>query len=81
MIDFDVFCERRVLVTGHTGFKGTWLRRILDKVGAVTSGLALAPEEISHANLLGGTANPEGDILDIRSFSAVRAKVLDFDQK
>jgi CDP-glucose 4,6-dehydratase len=79
LIDFDVFSERRVLVTGHTGFKGTWLKRILDTVGAVTSGLALAPEEISHSNLLGGTANPEGDIVDIRSFSAVRAKVLDFD--
>lgn len=35
---------RRVLVTGHTGFKGAWLSRWLDLMGAQVSGLALAPE-------------------------------------
>ena len=35
---------RRVLVTGHTGFKGAWLTLWLERMGAVISGLALAPE-------------------------------------
>lgn len=34
---------RRVLVTGHTGFKGSWLTLILGNAGAVVHGYALAP--------------------------------------
>lgn len=35
--------DRRVLVTGHTGFKGSWLCLWLDHVGARVTGYALAP--------------------------------------
>lgn len=35
---------RRVLVTGHTGFKGSWLALWLHQLGAEVSGLALSPE-------------------------------------
>lgn len=35
---------RRVLVTGHTGFKGAWLCRLLAALGAEVTGLALDPE-------------------------------------
>lgn len=38
------FAGRRVLVTGHTGFKGSWLAHWLDRQGASVSGLALAPD-------------------------------------
>ena len=31
-------------MTGHTGFKGAWLRLMLDRLGAVVTGYALAPE-------------------------------------
>lgn len=34
---------RRVLLTGHTGFKGTWLGLWLKQLGAETAGFALAP--------------------------------------
>lgn len=34
---------RRVLVTGHTGFKGTWLCRILTLAGAKVTGYSLKP--------------------------------------
>ena len=36
---------RRVLVTGHTGFKGSWLTRWLHRLGAEVHGLALDPTE------------------------------------
>ena len=36
--------DRRVFVTGHTGFKGGWLTALLHRLGAVTTGYALAPE-------------------------------------
>jgi CDP-glucose 4,6-dehydratase len=35
--------DRRVLLTGHTGFKGGWLALLLDRLGARVSGYALAP--------------------------------------
>jgi CDP-glucose 4,6-dehydratase len=40
---------KRVLVTGHTGFKGSWLTIWLHHLGANVCGLALAPQE--EANL------------------------------
>lgn len=40
----DVYRGRRVLVTGHTGFKGSWLTRWLLDLGAEVTGVALAPD-------------------------------------
>lgn len=49
-----VYAGRRVLVTGHTGFKGSWLTLWLRQLGATVSGLALAPDtRPSHWTLLG----------------------------
>ncbi|MEM1382238.1 MAG: CDP-glucose 4,6-dehydratase [Pseudomonadota bacterium] len=44
---------RRVLLTGHTGFKGSWAALWLDTLGAEVSGFALAPEgaPAQHFNL------------------------------
>ena len=43
MLEF--YKGKRVLVTGHTGFKGTWLCRMLLLAGAEVTGYSLAPEE------------------------------------
>ena len=40
----DTYAGRRVLLTGHTGFKGSWLTLWLHELGAVVSGVALAPD-------------------------------------
>jgi CDP-glucose 4,6-dehydratase len=45
MIDFSELNGRRVLVTGSTGFKGSWLSSWLADLGADVTGLALPPEE------------------------------------
>ncbi|MBI1251542.1 MAG: CDP-glucose 4,6-dehydratase [Alphaproteobacteria bacterium] len=50
---------RRVLVTGHTGFKGAWLSLWLKRLGAEVSGLALAPDGAPH---LYGLAGVDGDV-------------------
>jgi CDP-glucose 4,6-dehydratase len=53
----NVFSRRRVLVTGHTGFKGSWLMQWLQLLGAEVSGLALDPDtKPSHWTALGMTA-------------------------
>src|ERR1700677_51919 len=42
-IDPDFWAGRRVLLTGHTGFKGAWLSLWLQALGAEVTGLALGP--------------------------------------
>lgn len=41
--DADFWRGKRVLLTGHTGFKGSWLALWLTKRGAVVTGISLAP--------------------------------------
>ncbi len=40
---FDVYQNKRVLITGHTGFKGSWLALWLKRLGADVYGYSLAP--------------------------------------
>ncbi len=42
--DPSFWCGRRVLLTGHTGFKGSWLALWLLELGAQVTGVALPPE-------------------------------------
>lgn len=65
---------RRVLVTGHTGFKGSWLTLWLKDLGAVVSGYALAPDtEPSMFRLLdlhSACEHTVGDVCDAESLAA-----------
>ena len=50
----DVYRGRHVLVTGHSGFKGSWLTLWLEMLGAKVTGVSLPPETTpNHWNLLG----------------------------
>ena len=42
-MDMSFYCGKRVLVTGHTGFKGTWLCKMLTMAGAQVTGYSLEP--------------------------------------
>lgn len=67
-IDFDFYRGKRVFVTGHTGFKGTWLCRILVKAGAEVTGYSLPapthPNLFELAGLEGHMTSVIGDIRD-----------------
>lgn len=67
-IDFDFYRDKRVFVTGHTGFKGTWLCRVLVNAGATVTGYSLpAPTEpnlFALADLEGNMVSVIGDIRD-----------------
>lgn len=43
-LNLDFYKGKKVLITGHTGFKGTWLSKILLTAGADVTGYALEPE-------------------------------------
>ena len=45
VIDKKFFKDKTVLITGHTGFKGTWLCKILTMFGANVIGYALSPSK------------------------------------
>lgn len=65
-INFDFYKGKRVFVTGHTGFKGTWLCHILVNAGAVVTGYSLEPPTqpnlFSLAMLEGRMISVLGDI-------------------
>lgn len=62
------FAGARVFVTGHTGFKGSWLAFLLKEIGAEVSGYALPPDQPgSHFELLRlaeSIRHVEGDVRD-----------------
>ena len=43
MVDLNFYKDKIVLVTGHTGFKGTWLSKVLINAGAKVIGYSLKP--------------------------------------
>ena len=73
-IDFDFYRGKRVFVTGHTGFKGTWLCRILISAGAEVTGYSLPaptnPNLFSLAGLEGNMTSVIGDIRDLGKLKA-----------
>lgn len=42
-MDMQFFKNKRVLITGHTGFKGTWMCKVLKMNNAKVIGYSLAP--------------------------------------
>jgi len=69
------YAGRRVLVTGHTGFKGAWLCEWLLALGAEVHGLALPPETPSLFASLDLARRLRHDLVDIRDAAALRAKI------
>lgn len=63
----------RYLLTGHTGFKGSWLTLLLERLGHSVSGIALDPEPGSLFELAELSGLVDHDLrLDIRDQSATR---------
>lgn len=72
----DFWRDRRVLLTGHTGFKGSWLALWLTARGAQVHGLALAPEtQPALFDRLGLAERIDHYLGDIRDADLVRARV------
>lgn len=83
MVNFEklkeTYSQKKVLVTGHTGFKGAWLLKTLSLLGADLKGYSLAPKT-SHDlfNLIKGDQLCNSVIADIRNKQQLEKEVLSF---
>ncbi|GAA3540173.1 CDP-glucose 4,6-dehydratase [Zobellella aerophila] len=78
----DIYHNRKVLLTGHTGFKGSWLASWLTQLEAKVTGLSLPPERSpNHWDLLTTpTLDLQGDIRDLpavlQAFDQARPEIV-----
>lgn len=73
------FNGKKIFITGHTGFKGSWLSLWLKELGAIVKGYALAPEfEHCIYNLTKPLASDSSIIEDIRNKELLKAAVAEF---
>lgn len=72
----DLWRGKRVLLTGHTGFKGAWLSLWLQRLGAHVTGLSLSPSTTPNLfSLADVTAVCDHRVIDVRDARAVREVV------
>lgn len=78
-INKEFWQGKRVLLTGHTGFKGSWLSLWLQSMGVILRGIALEPPSnpalFEIANI---SAGMDHKILDIRNFIEVQSEIQNF---
>lgn len=74
-LNFEFYKGKKVLVTGHTGFKGTWLCKMLLNAGAVVTGYALKPPTkpslFDICQLDGKMKSVMGDVRDLEKLMDV----------
>lgn len=72
MLNLDFYKNKRVLVTGHTGFKGSWLVRMLTGAGAIVTGYAFKPPTNPNLYSLAGIDDKINSVIgDIRDYNTL----------
>ena len=71
--------DKKVFITGHTGFKGSWLTAWLELLGATVKGYALPPEyEYSLFSLLQPLEKGNNILADIRDKEKLKKEIKSF---
>ena len=74
MFDLSFYKKKRVFVTGHTGFKGSWLCKMLINAGAIVTGYSLNPPTTPSLFEIAGIDNDITSVIgDIRDYAALKA--------
>lgn len=78
-VNIDFWKSKRVFLTGHTGFKGSWMSLWLQSMGAIVKGYSLkantTPNLFTEASV---GENMESEIGDIRDLNQISKSMLDF---
>ena len=73
MADLSFYKGKKVFVTGHTGFKGSWLTAILVKAGAEVTGYSLTPPTNPNLFSISGVENKINSVIgDVRDFDSIK---------
>lgn len=80
MLDLNFYKNKKVLITGHTGFKGSWMCLLLNKLGADVVGYSLGvptePSLFKLCNIEHMIHHYDGDIRDLSKLMEVFSKEL-----
>jgi CDP-glucose 4,6-dehydratase len=81
---FDIlknsYAGKKVFLTGHTGFKGAWLLKLLTMLGATVKGYSLAPvNSFDLYHLIEGDTLCESIIADLRDKETLTEAIVDFE--
>ena len=75
----NFFRNKKIFITGHTGFKGSWLTHLLNENGAIIKGFSKKPNtNPSLFNLLGLDSCINSVINDINFYSIIEKEIFDF---
>jgi CDP-glucose 4,6-dehydratase len=73
MVDLSFFKGKKVFLTGHTGFKGSWLCKMLVNAGAVVTGYALIPPTTPSLFKIAGIEKEINSFIgDIRDYPSLK---------
>ena len=69
----DFYYDKRVFITGHTGFKGSWLCKMLIGMGAKVTGYSLEPNTDPNLFSMAGIEDKMTSVIgDVRDFDALK---------
>lgn len=80
MDELKIFYGKKILVTGHMGFKGRWLCQWLKKAGAMINGISLEPNRRCDTKLISALCKKDSFDCwqDVRDFDGLKRTFADF---
>lgn len=67
--------NKKILITGHSGFKGTWLTLLLEQLNFEVQGISLPPSEYSLYSILRRSDKIQESFVDLRDREAIKRQI------